>query len=210
MSSDEIRIADKLFLGQEFLTWLYFVVLGNADEGVAVDFETVAHKDQPLTGDLQIVMGKRVTLRSVEGAGGAKVSLQGAGLDNSGEVLQAIRRGANIDNLGLEMAVGNRVYSFTLSFDGSISGVKLPDLFTEPETEEPTGKESMKPSRKPKLPLEEVIGLRMDCLDELEQVVDGLFSEFLARRLDKDAWGQDVKAILGSVSQGLQQRLLTA
>lgn len=205
----QIKIADKLFLGPEFLTWLYFAALDN--RGVTVDADAMTPKKE----DMQFVVGKRVALRSLDAAG-ARVSLQGSGLADSGEVLQAVRRGACVETLAMEMAIGSRVYVFTLSADGGFASVKLPDLFTEEDDanagavagEVGADGAEVKKKRRPKLPMEDVLELRMQCLDELEAVIDALFAEFMDRRLSSDAWSRDQHAILSTVSQGLKERLI--
>lgn len=132
------RIADKQFLGAEFLTWLYFTIL---DEGGAIDFgDALPEAMRPPPDDegkceVLFAIGKKAILKAVD-SGGARVTLAGAGLDDNGEILQAIRRGALLDTFSLDMSLGHRVYAFTLrADDGGLVGVKLPDLFSEPEDE---------------------------------------------------------------------------
>lgn len=210
MANEEIkiRIVDKMFLGPEFLTWLYFAALD--DRGVTIDADAMTANKETM----QVVVGKKVSLRDVT-AEGARVSLAGTGLGDSGELLQAVRRGANIESLAMDMAIGNRVYSFTLGADGGFSSVKIPDLFTDEGGEDAKvgevgadGNEVKKKKRRPKLPTEDILELRMQCLDELENVIDALFAEFLERRLSSDAWARDQRAILQCVGDGLRSRLL--
>jgi hypothetical protein len=205
-----IRIADKLFLGQEFLTWLYFVSVSEEGRGIALNLDQIA-KAQPNVADgLAFAMGKKLSLRALD-CTGAKITLSGPGLHDNGEVLQAIRRGATIDLLSLEAALGSRVYAFTINSDGSFSGVKIPDLFTEPESETSEVEDPLKPvkkKRRPKIPSEDVLELRMMCLDELENIVDALFTEFLTRRLQDLPWQRDYNAIIGTVRRGLEDRLM--
>ncbi len=204
----KIRIVDKMFLGTEFLTWLYFAALD--DDGVTIDNDAMT----PQKESMQIVVGKKVALRTMD-ATGARVSLQGAGLGDSGEVLQAVRRGANIDTLAMEMAIGSRVYAFTLGADGGFSGVKLPDLFSEPDADAGAAPGEIsaeggevKRKRRPKIPMEDVLELRMQCLDELEAVIDALFAEFMERRLSSDSWFRDERAIFSCVRNGLAARMV--
>jgi hypothetical protein len=203
------KLAEKMFLGPEMLTWLYFTLL---DEGFEVELPTAFPKDTPEEDTIvRFAIGKRAQLKAID-ASGAKVALTGPGLDDSGEILQAIRRGALIDVLALELSIQSRVYSFTLrGDDGGLAGVKLPDLFSEPEDEEaavidPLGPKKAK--RRPKLPLEDVLALRMQCLAELERVLDALFERFLVRRLARAWHTEDVAGIRKRVSAGLKQRLV--
>ncbi|MBM4280263.1 MAG: hypothetical protein FJ137_05735 [Deltaproteobacteria bacterium] len=223
------KIADKLFLGPEFLTWLYFTLL---EEGLALpraelglpaptgamapDKPASSSGDADGDGDdqdlVQFAIGKRAVLKTVD-AGGARVALSGAGLDDNGEILQAIRRGAFLDTLALDMSLGHRVYSFTLrADDGGFVGVKLPDLFSEPEDDDglqdPLGPPKRK--RRPKLPLEDILALRMLCLDELEAVIDALFARFVTRRIARAWHSEDVAGIRKAVARGLKARLVDA
>lgn len=216
------KIADKLFLGPEFLTWLYFTLL---EEGLALPRAELGLSpptgamapDGPATSDddddqdlVQFAIGKRAVLKTVD-AGGARVALSGAGLDDNGEILQAIRRGAFLDTLALDMSLGHRVYSFTLrADDGGFVGVKLPDLFSEPEEDEGLHDPLAPPRRKrrPKLPLEDILALRMQCLDELEAVIDALFARFVTRRIARAWHTEDVAGIRKAVARGLKARLV--
>ena len=203
------KLAEKLFLGAEMLTWLYFTLL---EEGFAIELPGAFPKgtaEEDVVVNFQI--GKRAQLKSID-ATGAKVALTGPGLDDSGEILQSIRRGALVDVLALEMSIQSRVYAFTLrADDGGLVGVKLPDLFSEPEDQ---GNEIVDPlapkkkQRRPKLPLEDVLALRMQCLAELERVLDALFERFLVRRLARAWTTDDVVGIRKRVAAGLKQRLV--
>jgi hypothetical protein len=218
------KIADKLFLGPEFLTWLYFTLLEEglalprADLGLPAPTGAMAPDGESSAADdedqdlVQFAIGKRAVLKTVD-AGGARVTLSGTGLDDNGEILQAIRRGAFLDTLALDMSLGHRVYSFTLrADDGGFVGVKLPDLFSEPEEDDgmqdPLGPKKRK--RRPKLPLEDILALRMQCLDELEAVIDALFARFITRRIARAWHSEDVAGIRKAVSRGLKARLVDA
>lgn len=204
------RVADKLFLGPEFVTWLYFTLFEEGFE-LALPDAFPASTEAPDGGIVRFAVGKRVTLKANDLAG-PKVSLNGPGLDNNGEILQAVRRGALVDVLSLDMAVGNRVYAFTLNAsDGGLSGVKLPDLFSEPEEDEGAlvldG--DQKKQKRPRLPFDAVLELRMSCLEELERVLDALFARFVTRRIARAWQTEDVRAIRKRVATGLKARLLT-
>lgn len=206
------KLADKLFLGPEFVTWLYFTLL---EEGMEMALPTAF---PPGTDEeeavVQFQIGKRAQLKSID-ATGAKVSLSGPGLDDNGEILQAIRRGALLEILSLEVSIQSRVYAFTLKADdGGLVAVKLPDLFSEPDEDEgaiPVDPlEKKKAKRRPKLPLEDVLALRMQCLGELERVLDALFERFVTRRLARAWRSEDVAGIRKRVAAGLKQRLVEA
>lgn len=210
------RIADKLFLGTEFLTWLYFTIVeegGSLDLGDALPEAVRPPKDEDGKSLVLFAIGKKAVLKTVD-AGGARVALSGAGLDDNGEILQAVRRGALIDTMSLDMSLGHRVYSFSLrADDGGVWGIKLPDLFSEPEDQDAGVHDPLAPpkkKRRPKLPLEDILALRMQCLDELEAVVDALFARFITRRVARAWHTEDVATIRKTVSKGLKARLVEA
>ena len=212
------RVADKLFLGTEFITWLYFTIV---EEGGSIDLgDALPEAMRPPPDDdgkcmVLMAIGKRAVLKTVD-TGGARVTLAGAGLDDNGEILQAVRRGALIDTMSLDMSLGHRVYSFSWrADDGGVVGVKLPDLFSEPEDQDAAtirdpllGPATKK--RRPKLPLEDILALRMQCLDELEAVIDALFARFITRRLARAWHTEDVAGIRKVVARGLKARLVEA
>ena len=203
------RVADKLFLGTEFITWLYFTIVeegGSIDLGDALPEAMRPPPDDDGKSVVLMAIGKRAVLKTVD-TGGARVTLAGSGLDDNGEILQAIRRGALIDTMSLDMSLGHRV--------GGVVGVKLPDLFSEPEDQDAAtirdpllGPAPKK--RRPKLPLEDILALRMQCLDELEAVIDALFARFITRRLARAWHTEDVAGIRKVVARGLKARLVEA
>ena len=78
------RLADKLFLGPELLTWLYFTLL---EEDMQMSLPQAFPPDTPEEDvDVGFQVGKRAQLRSLD-ASGARVALSGSGLDDSGEIL---------------------------------------------------------------------------------------------------------------------------
>ncbi|HEY4223565.1 MAG TPA: hypothetical protein VGO62_19540 [Myxococcota bacterium] len=203
------KLAEKMFLGPEMLTWLYFTLI---EEGMEMELPTAFPKDTPDEDTMvHFAIGKRAQLRTID-ATGAKVALTGPGLEDNGEILQAIRRGALVEVLALEVSIQSRVYGFTLrGDDGGLAGVKLPDLFSEPEDAEAAVVDPLAPGKKkrrPKLPLEDVLALRMQCLTELERVLNALFEKFLVRRLARAWRTEDVAAIRKQVASGLKNRLV--
>jgi hypothetical protein len=205
------RLMEKQFIGAEFLTWLYFTLL---EEGLEVALPGAFPPGTPEEeASVGFQIGKRMSLRAID-ASGARVSLTGPGLDDSGEILQAIRRGAHIEVLSLELAIQSRVYGFTLrADDGGFVSVKLPDLFSEPEDQEAAVVDPLQPKKKkrrPKLPLEDVLALRMQCLSELERVLDVLFERFVTRRLARAWHSEDVQRMRKHVARGLKARLVDA
>ena len=158
------------FLGPEFLTWLYF------------------HLDK-LDGRLSI--GNRVSLRPMNNEE-QKVSISSPNLEDSGEFLQAIRSGAYVESLALDLVIDERIHSFTLNaLDGSLSGVKTQGL------DKSTGDSE-----------EAEIMIRMSNLDEIEDVLKKIFARFLELRLGVTFMSEEVKAMRESVAEGLSVSLL--
>jgi hypothetical protein len=201
--------ADKSFLGPEFVTWLYFHL---EDNGWMLDLGTPTRKGAPALGTVGFAMGEKAVLRPIDAAG-ARVTLAGPDLDDSGELLQAVRRGALVDTLELQCAISERVYKFTLrASDGGLATVKLPDLFSEPDDDEPDGLdplpgEAPKKKSRPKVGFDELLSLRMACLEEIEAVIDALFQRFVTRRVARAWQSEDVHAMRQRVASGLKRTL---
>ncbi len=190
------RPVDKAFLGPEFLTWLYFFL---EEEGFEVDIEGE---------QARFAIGKRALLKVLD-ASGSRVTLSGPDLDDSGELLHAVRRGALIEGLSLQMALGERVYE--LSLTGSDGGValKVPDLFSK---DEPAGDEVERDPEQPKPrsrrpDAADVLDLRMMCLDDVERVLDDLFRRFVTRRLARAWHSEDLRTIRSTVASRLKGHL---
>ena len=100
------------------------------------------------------------------------------------------------------MALDGQVYSCIINgADGSLSGVKLPNLLADGETDEESAPAS-RGGRRINLPVDEVIFLRAAALDDIEKVLDGLFSIFLTRRLAQ-AFIKDLGRIRNTVQNSL-------
>lgn len=190
------------FLGPEFLTWLFFHI---DQEGGEIDLEKLA-PGSDLKDTMRIAVGKRISLKPLVDSE-LRVVVSSAMLDDSGEVLSAIRSGAYVDSLMIDTVIGERIYNFTLNAsDGSISQVKMRFVFDEKDQDEdfsPEGKVN-KSKAKAKLGEEELILLRMSALDEIEDIVDGLFGRFLTRRLAQAFISEDISTIRRTVARGLE------
>lgn len=186
--------ADKVFLGPEFLTWLYFF-LEDVGFEVVVEGETV-----------RFAMGKRAMLKVLD-ASGSRVSVSGPDLDDSGELLHAVRRGALIEVLTLQMALGERVYDLALSgMDGGIT-LKVPNLFTKDDPESDDDDQPDAQPRSRRADAGDVLDLRMMCLDEVEGVLDDLFRRFVTRRLARAWHSEDLGTMRSTVATRLKGHL---
>lgn len=119
---------------------------------------------------MQFAIGKRVALRALDArsAGG----FSGGGLDDSGELLQAVCRGALVD-AGVEVSIQSRVYASFQADDGGVAGGrKAPDSPSprkKPRSHrvapaDPRARNRASPAQAPL----DVLALRMQCLSELE------------------------------------------
>lgn len=195
------RPVDKAFLGPEFLTWLYFFLEEEAFE-VEIEGDTV-----------RFAIGKRAVLKTLD-ASGSRVALSGPELDDSGELLYAVRRGALIEALSLQMATGERVYELVLTgSDGGVS-LKVPDLFSKdepPDEDAGADGEDAAPKRRARRPdAADVLDLRMMVLDDVERVLDDLFRRFVTRRLARAWHSEDLKTIRSTVATRLKGHLPSA
>lgn len=160
---------------------------------------------------VRFAIGKRSTLKTHDGSG-ARIAISGPGLDDSGELLQAIRRGAYIDVLALQIQVSERVYELSVNADGSIVGLKLPDLFSQDDDTDDSHRvrlddESKRRTPKPRFDAADVLALRCLCMDEVEAVIDSLFQRFMTKRLARAWASEDLRAIRKSVAARLAARL---
>lgn len=174
------RPADKLFLGPEFLTWLYFFL-------EEVGFELDVGDDL-----VRFAIGRRTVLTHLD-AQGARVALTGPDLDDAGELFTAVRRGAFIDLLSLQLLISERVYEVSFRADGGFS-VKVPDLTSDGED-----------GHKRRLDAADLLDLRMMVLDDVERVMDDLFRRFVTRRLARAWHTEDLKSMRRAVADRLQR-----
>ena len=172
--------SDKLFIGPEFLTWLYFYL---EEEG----FELTVGEDVVL-----FAIGKRTVLTTLDEQG-ARVALTGPDLDDSGELITAVRRGAFIDMLSLQLAISERVYEVSLTADGGFT-VKVPDLSSDGEDEAPKRIDPI-----------DMLDLRLMVLDDVERVIDDLFQRFVTRRLARAWHTEDLSAIRRVIATRLKR-----
>ncbi len=199
--------SELAFLGPEFLTWLYFHL---ENIGGEIPIDELFGREKASHEIIRIGIGKRLSLKAMHG-GDARMAVSGSMLDDSGEVLQAVRSGSYIDSVVLDILVAERIYNLTLNAaDGSISQVKMRFTFDEKsdghefvaEEEESTsagGKESMDD--------ETTIMIRMSSLDEVEDIVDALFQRFLSRRLGQAFMSQEVNPIRTKVAENLARKV---
>lgn len=166
-------IKEKRFLGQEFLTWLWFA---SEERGGAVMLEDSQE-------EVSLVFEKHLLLESGEGEELEKVICQGlrAGL---AEARTGLALGKKIEQARLLLARDTYEWHLTLRA-GTLEfrSVRLPKTMAAAEEEE--GPDA-------------VAGRALDRIylfDLLTRTVDELFRMFLKRRLDPETWENERKRI---------------
>lgn len=179
----------------EFLSWLYFAAGHGLDLAFADDVAALL-PDKP---EVAVSTGHALSLIGVDGT---KVRITGNVTRT--DALEALGIGSTVCALALAVYVGQRAYSFTLDASGVLSGISLP---VGVDTEAEAGDEGVdtalapKPSKRPKLPLEDLIAVHTAMLDELDLVVGAMLAVFAARRCDPVAWAE-AEAKMAAIMRG--------
>ncbi len=196
----DFSISSKTFLGYEFLTWLYFHLEENGWELAIPAFD-----DDTPDNKVKFSLGSKIVLSHE--SQGARVAITGPYIDHGGEMFAAVRRGASIQVLQLNMTIASQVYTITIEAKNRKITAKIPDLFTAP-TEKDLEKDNDKPEEGPRvgtLPLDAILDVRMACLDELEEVVDILYASFINKRIARQ-WAKSLSKIQVKVRDQLEER----
>ncbi len=162
-------LEQKIFLGQEFLTWLWY--LQESEGGAEV-------KD---LGWVELSLGGRLVLGPAMGADGSRVTVSGAEASLA-EAREALRQGKLVESLRLGFEVHGEEYALSLeAAELTLKSLKLPT--TGAPGEELDGLEG--------LALE-----RVALLENAVKAVEGLLSLFLAQRLHPEQ-GPGLRRALG-------------
>lgn len=165
-------ISEKRFLGQEFLTWLWWK---SEERGGSVDL--------PGVGDITVSFEKHMLLESGEGESSEKLICTGLQTE-----LQEARTGLQMGKK-LEQArivIGYNSYEYSLTLAGALLEYRNVRL---PKTEATEHDKSENP--------EEVEGMileRIYLIEELVKLVNMLFAQFLKARLGSN-WRNELVAI---------------
>ena len=152
------------FLGDEFLTWLWFIIETQQDE--------IRNLDQD---PIFLEIGNRMALENRRSNAVETITIKGddAGLE---EGLMALKKGALITELNLVFRIAEQKWQFSLKGESlNISGLKTPET-ARPETKE------------------EVEGFVLEKIylyDKLIQFLDILFERFVHLRTS-DRWDSEV------------------
>ena len=164
------------FLGREFLTWLWYAT--DANNGLI---------DVPDLGHVRVEFGQRLTLESVGNVReGSTVNADAP--SQTEEARTALRVGKKVSRARLLIDVSGGAEGIERHFEVALdaetltfSGVKLPTLMATDEA----------------MRLEE----RLRLMDELENLVDTLYTQFVSTRRDESAWGPVREAIRAWVQE---------
>ncbi len=153
-------IAEKKFLGQEFLTWLWFK---SEERGGVVEL--------PGSGDIVVVFEKHMLLEFGEGEAFEKIVCQGLQAELN-EARTGLRMGKKLEQARIHLAQGD--YEWHLTLKGSLfeyRSVKSPKTMS-------AGDESDDPQAAEGRILE-----RVGLLETVSRIIDELFRLFLQIRI---------------------------
>lgn len=165
-------IAEKRFLGQEFLTWLWWK---SEERGGSVELEG--------EGDITVVFEKHIVLESGEGESSEKIVCTGLQAELQ-EARTGLQMGKKPEQARILIGHGNYEYSLTLT--GALMEFKNVRL---PKTEGTEGDKGDNP--------EEVEGMileRVFLLEEIIRLVNELFKMFLVLRVSPE-WSEELANI---------------
>jgi hypothetical protein len=144
------------FLGNEFLTWLWYMIENETDEMVILGAESAS-----------LVIGNRLVLENHVQEGVETVTIKGdaAGLE---EGLLSLKKGAMVTQINLIYSDGLHQWSFGVKGENlDLGNLKAPE----------TGKVESKED------IEGALIEKMALYDKAFKVVDGLFAMFVTDRL---------------------------
>lgn len=164
------------FLGREFLTWLWYAT--DANNGVV---------EVPDLGPIRVEFGQRLTLESVGNVReGSTVNADAP--SQTEEARTALRVGKKVSRARLQIDVLGGTEGLERHFEVALdaetltfSGVKLPSLMATDEA----------------MRLEE----RLRLMDELENLVDTLYTQFVTTRKEEATWAPVRESIRTWVQQ---------
>jgi hypothetical protein len=171
-------IVEKRFLGQEFLTWLWWK---SEERGGSVDL--------PGEGDVTVVFEKHMLLESGEGESMEKIVCTGLQAELQ-EARTGLRMGKKLEQA--RIIIGHRDYEYSFTLAAALMEFRNVKL---PKTEATENDKSDSP--------EEVEGMileRVYLFEELIKLVNGLFRMFLNVRLS-EAWRDELQKIRAWVAK---------
>jgi len=171
-------IVEKRFLGQEFLTWLWWK---SEERGGSVEL--------PGEGDITVVFEKHMLLESGEGESMEKIVCTGLQAELQ-EARTGLRMGKKLEQA--RIIIGHRDYEYSFTLAAALMEFRNVRL---PKTETTENDKSDNP--------EEVEGMTLERIylfEELIKLVNGLFRMFLNVRLSA-GWRDELQTIRGWVAK---------
>jgi hypothetical protein len=154
------------FLGEEFLTWLWFIIEKNQDLIKNLDKDFVA-----------LEVGNRVVFENRKKESAERITIKGDGASLE-EGFIAIKKGALITELNMVYKSGELTWQFTLKGESlNISSLNLPSTGS-PESDED---------------LEGYVLEKIFLYEKVLLVLENLFTHFIKQRVS-DTW-QDKEAV---------------
>jgi recombination associated protein RdgC len=167
-------INEKRFLGQEYLTWLWFI--SETSPEIDIDGNTV-----------QLAFDYNMQLECGQGEACKRITCKGntaPGANEKTEAKMAIGLGKKIEQAKILLSINEA--EFWLTSNGrllSLTGVKMPRVvYTDDGGDEALEREGMT--------LE-----RISLITFLTRTMDSIFRKFLMLRTDQKAWVSEVKKI---------------
>lgn len=164
-------IQEKRFLGQEFLTWLWWK---SEERGGSISL--------PDRGDIAVVFEKHMLLEVGEGDTNEKIICSGLQSELQ-EARTGLQMGKKLEQARIQLIAGDYEYGFTLAAAVmEFRSVKLPKTAeTEANDKNPEEQEGM-------------VLERIYLFEELTSIMDGFFKLFLEVRLS-DTWRDELVRI---------------
>ncbi|MCF8034497.1 MAG: hypothetical protein K9K66_13270 [Desulfarculaceae bacterium] len=158
----------KIFLGQEFLTWLWHLS------------ETEGGAEMPELNWVEVSLGERMVLGPAMGDEGARITVSGHEASVA-EAREALRQGKLVESLRLGLEIHGEEYWLNLdAAELGIKSLKLPSAARMGE--DPEG-------------LEGLVLERVAMMESALKALEGLFKRFLAQRLDSNEGPELRKAL---------------
>jgi hypothetical protein len=174
-------ISEKKFLGQEFLTWLWYK---SEERGGSVFL--------PGSGDIQLVFEKHMLLESGEGESLEKLICRGLQAELQ-EARTGLLMGKKLEQARIYLAKGD--YEYRLTFGATLfefRNVKLPRTISANE-------EAADP-----LAWEAKVLERISMAEEALQTMDELFRMFLQIRTGAD-WSKELASLKSWIAKGSEK-----
>lgn len=171
-------IAEKRFLGQEFLTWLWWK---SEERGGTVNL--------PDRGDIAVVFEKHMLLEVGEGESNEKIICSGLQAELQ-EARTGLKMGKKLEQARIQIIFGDYEFNFTLAAAlMEFRSVKLP------KTADMEGNEN-NPEEQEGMTLE-----RIYLFEELVKIVDELYKMFIEIRT-AESWRDELLKIRQWVNRG--------